>query len=101
MAGRRLPAFSTTRPIEIRPSTGGVIANPFNMFSFLSPRMAAYSRRSGLRLLVDDKPSRALFQACVSSVDVWPFPGEAFYVQARAASGTLPGDPADREQRLR
>ncbi|MCY1301307.1 hypothetical protein D9M70_509110 [compost metagenome] len=34
-SGRRLPFFSTTLPIEIRPSTGGVIAKPFNMVVLL------------------------------------------------------------------
>ncbi|MCY1188710.1 hypothetical protein D9M73_298550 [compost metagenome] len=34
-SGRRLPFFSTTLPIEMRPSTGGVIAKPLSMVVLL------------------------------------------------------------------
>src|SRR5690606_19283739 len=34
-SGRRLPFFSMTLPMEIRPSTGGVIARPLSMVVLL------------------------------------------------------------------
>lgn len=102
-SGSRLPFFSMTLPMEIRPSTGGVIARPLSMVSLLEmkkgqPRSANCMDwpRGGKGccswVSADQEAPCTRFQQWVLGLQVRLFFEQLRDVEADTVFGLAPGD---------